>query len=572
MKKYLNLLLVLGVIIATAGIVTGKLTGTWSNIAIGLSILGIVILIIWLGLLLKFNQGFWSLRSTESGTNAIISTVAVICILGLINFLVFRYQVRIDFTETKLFTLSSQSQEIIASLPQPLKVYIFDLQPNYIDQNLLKNYQRNSPNFSFEFVDPQVNLSLAQEFKIQKTGEVYLQYGDKKQLVQTLNPNTRLSETQLTNAIAKIQQNKQLVVYILQGHGEASLEEKEGSLSQAVKSLEDQGYFVKPLNLANFPIIPPDANAIVVTTPQRELLEGEVKALEKYLQKGGNLLVMLNAQTKSGLESLLTEWGVSLDNRLLVDSSGTGEVLGLGPATTVIIQYGVHPITKDFANQMSIYPLARAISTTTKQNILAIALLITNEQTWAESDSTSETVEFNPDQDIPGPIDVGVALTRKQLETKPNQEKNTSSEKETAPLDSEKTPPSENKPVSKSTNKEEDSTLPIPPQMQTPDKEKSNQTNFDSTPTEAKMVIIGNSTFATNGWFQKQLNGDVFLNSVQWLANDETSVLSIRPKEAKNRRLNLTPLDSGIISWLALLIVPGLGFITAIITWWKRSR
>jgi ABC-type uncharacterized transport system involved in gliding motility auxiliary subunit len=566
MKKYLNLLLFLGIIIATAGIVAGKFSGTWSNIAIGLSIVGLVIIIIWLGLFLKYNQNFWSLRSTEAGTNALLSTMAVILILAMVNFLAFRYQIRIDFTETKLFTLSPQSKEIIANLPQQLKVYIFERQPNYLDKNLLEDYRRNSSNFSFEFVDPQVNLPLTKEFNVQRAGEVYLQYGDKKQLIQTLSPNTRLSEAQLTNAIAKIQRDRQAVVYILQGHGEPSLEEREGSLSQAVKGLEDQGYLVKPLNLAISPIVPGDANAVIIATPQRELLEGEVKTLKKYLAGGGNLLVMLNANIKSGLDPLLSEWGVTLDDRLLVDASGSGELLGLGSATTLITEYGAHPITKDFVQGISVYPLARGISTTPKEDLKAIALLITNEQTWAESDLKSEAVEFNRNEDISGPIDLGVALTRKQAQTDSPQKENASPEK----------PSSEDKLTPESTEKKENdqnnSTLPTPPQPKTPEKQESNQVTSDSDSAEAKMIVIGNSNFATNGWFQQQLNGDVFLNSVRWLADEEAKVLSIRPKEAKNRRLNLTVIEAGIIGWLALLIIPALGFFAAITTWWKRSR
>jgi ABC-type uncharacterized transport system involved in gliding motility auxiliary subunit len=572
MRKYINYLLFLGIIIATAGIVAGKVSEKWSPLAIGLSVGGMVILVVWLGLFLKSNKEFWGLRSTEAGTNAIISTVAVIVILGLVNFLAFRYALRIDLTETKLFTLSPQSQEIVANLPQELKVYIFERQPHPADRKLLENYRRQSPKFSFEFVDPQVNLKLTQQFKVQSVGEVYLQFGDKQQLVQTLKPNTRLAEVQLTNAIAKIQRDKQPIIYILQGHGEPPLQESEGSLSQAVTALEDKGYVVEPLNLATNPVIPLDADAIVIATPKRELLLGEVKSIEKYIDQGGNLLIMLNANTKSGLEPLLREWGIILDGRLLVDASGTGQILGLGPATTLIVDYGAHPITEDFTNSISVFPLARAIMTRPVEGVEAIALLITNNQTWAELNLDSEGVELNLNEDIPGPLDVGVALVRKEQESTAGEAKTPNQEKET---DTKESSNSDNQPKQEqaetpSDNEETDSTLPTPPEIKTPEQKQSETARADSPKPEAKMVVIGNSNFATNGWFQQQLNGDVFLNSVGWLASDEEKILSIRPKEAKNRRLNLTTQQAGIIGWLALLIVPALGFLAAIITWWKR--
>ena len=88
--------------------------------------------------------------------------------------------------------------------------------------------------------------------------------------------------------------------------------------------------------------------------------------------------------------------------------------------------------------------------------------------------------------------------------------------------------------------------------------------------TESRLVVIGNSAFATNGWFEQQLNGDVFLNSVDWLANDEAQTLAIRPKEPQQRRINLSAAQAGTIGWLALLIMPLLGLMAAAIAWWRR--
>jgi ABC-type uncharacterized transport system involved in gliding motility auxiliary subunit len=134
---------------------------------------------------------------------------------------------------------------------------------------------------------------------------------------------------------------------------------------------------------------------------------------------------------------------------------------------------------------------------------------------WAESDLKAEEIKFDASKDIPGPFDLGVALTR-QL------------------------------------NEEIDKNQP----------KKS----------ESRMVAIGNSTFATDSLFQdpRILNGDIFLNSVQWLASDDEQTLSIRPKEIKNRRINLTPLQAGIIGWMSSVIMPILGLVIAGVTWWRR--
>ena len=82
--------------------------------------------------------------------------------------------------------------------------------------------------------------------------------------------------------------------------------------------------------------------------------------------------------------------------------------------------------------------------------------------------------------------------------------------------------------------------------------------------------MIGNSTFMTDGLFNQAINGDVFLNSVRWLGQQDQQALSIRPKEAKNRRITLTNGQANFAGWLALGILPLLGFGTAIWMGWRR--
>ena len=117
------------------------------------------------------------MRSTEAGTNALISTGAVILILAVINYLGINYSWRVDLTENQLFTLSPQSRELVSNLDEPLKVYVFDSPANPNDRTLLEDYQSNNGLFEYEFVNPQVRFSLAQEFGVQRQGDVYIERG-----------------------------------------------------------------------------------------------------------------------------------------------------------------------------------------------------------------------------------------------------------------------------------------------------------------------------------------------------------------------------------------------------------
>jgi ABC-type uncharacterized transport system involved in gliding motility auxiliary subunit len=83
------------------------------------------------------------------------------------------------------------------------------------------------------------------------------------------------------------------------------------------------------------------------------------------------------------------------------------------------------------------------------------------------------------------------------------------------------------------------------------------------------MVVIGNSNFATNRTAGVQRNGDLFLNSVNWLAQDQ-DLISVRPKSPANRRVTLTQSQEKILQWLTVLILPGLVILSGVTIWWKR--
>lgn len=442
-------------------------------------------------------------------SEGLLKIIAIVIILALINFLAFVYFQPLDLTENQLFSLSPQTQQIVKNLSQPLKVWLFETKVTAVDIRLLEKYQSYSPYFQFEVVNPNVNFSLAEQFGVKSSGEIYVNYGSKKQRVEKTNHQDSLTEEQLTNSIVAIVGDRPLPIYFLQGHGEASLDETPGGLYQAITNLKGQGYEIKTVNLAKTrAAIPKDANVVIIAGAVRPLLPAEIKAVKDYLDRGGKLLLMLAPKTTLGLEGILKAWGVELDNRLVVDASGFGTNIGYGPATVIITDYGNHPITVNFRGGISLYPMTRAISTTKKDNIQAIALLITNDRSWAESNLSSLEAEYNPKQDIKGPLDIGVALKRIQSQEGKN--------------------------------------------------------------IESRVVIFGNATFATNGWFEQQLNGDVFTNSVGWLAKEELQTLTIGPKEPKNRRLYLDSSQIQLITWLALGVVPFLGFFSATLVWFIR--
>ncbi len=590
-RKFLRYSFIPGLIMTIAGLIAELMIDGSSILYISLIITGSILLIIWILYLLINKRNFWQIRSTQTRTNALVSTFSLIIILGIINLLADRYLDSIDLTENKIFTISSQTQEVVKNIDDSLKVWLFVKTPNHKDKELLENYRRYNKKFEFKFIDPDTNLGLTKQFNVNSLGDVYIEYKGKKQLVQTLiqfNAQEPLSEIKLTNAIEKIRRNYIPTVYFLQGHGEYSLEEShEDSIFTAVNSLKNKGYNVEPLNLITLPKIPDDADTIIIAGSQRKLFKQEVKALETYSDQGGNLLLLLNPNIETGLETVLEKWGVQLDNRVVIDSSGRGSLVGLGPVTPLINNYGNHPITKEFNNGISFYPLARPIDTVKVEDVEAISLLIAGEQMWAESNIDSKEFTFDETQDIAGPFDLGVVLIRK-INSGTRQIPQASSSSNKLNKDSLTTSYTEEQLGKKLSEKEvketpssflKDTEVSSTPSetMETDENSSSAEENSENTiqkksnVIQSRLVIIGNSMFITNNLFNQQLNGDVFLNSVQWLVSKDDQPLLIRPKEAKNRRINLTPLKAGLLTFLTLVFFPLGGLIAGVMTWLRRQ-
>ena len=566
----------LGPVLIIIGLSAGFVSGTWQPIPLSIITAGILITGLWI-----FYQAYsiernstttwWSGRATEAGTNAIFATISVLIILALINFLAIRYQTRIDFTENQKFTLSPQTIEVLENLEQPVKLWIFDRGENPQYTQLIENYQRQANGkFRFELVDPQTQPGKANQFGVKQLGEIHLQTGEKKEVIisRQLEP---LTESKLTNSIENILGSKILNIYFLQGHGERELVDGQKGFSEAINALENKNYIIESINLANISQVPEDADVLIIAGPQREFLEAEVTVLKAYLEAGGGVFIMLDPSTNPGLNDLFEEWGVLVDDRLAIDDPKIGRLVGLDPWVVLVTSYGEHPITNNFGNGISLYPFARPIESKSVDGITESPLIWTNDQSWAETDLRGQ-LQFNQGRDRLGPLSLGVAFARSstvgesgQTESDitpipplPGQPPNEPEETSTSELEIEK----------ETTSAEVISPLPGQPPSELEPQEMVEKLENESE--EARLVVLGNSQFATNGWFEQQLNRDVFLNSVTWLSKPEEQALSISPKKTTNRRIAMSLVTARFLSWTAIIILPLLAFTIGGILWWRR--
>ena len=335
----------------------------------------------------------------------------------------------------------------------------------------------------------------------------------------------------------------------MEGHGERDIEESGPEGASLIKAkLEESNYEVAkfhPLETMTEGRIklPEDATAIVVAGPRRDYLPAEIDALRSFTKSAGKMVFLLDPQSqgeKPNLESFMSELGAILGNNVVIDVSGVGQLFGYGPEVPLVTSYGFHAITERM-DSASVYPIVRTVTPaeSTPEGITVTEILSSSENSWAEENLDDLATGVKPDEgELTGPLSLAVAVTIEPEESDPQPE---SEEGET-----------------------EDSTaggdVPDPGQ----------EDEEQPPPPEGRAVIVGDSDFVTNSLVGSPIgNRDLFLNMVNWVAQDE-DLISVRPREAEDRRVVMTQQQQNNAGYLSLLIIPGVILLMGVSVWWGR--
>ncbi len=510
----------LGLTIVVGAVVVYSVQSVWTTYQTVAVVIGALLVVVSLALKLEQVRAGLRRRSTKFGMNSATSVLLLLGVLGFINYLGVQNPQRFDLTTGKINSLAEQSVNVAGQLVEDVHIRAFFPQgEDSFARNLLELFRQSSSRISHEFIDPDLQPQLAEQYDVSVYGEfnnpltgqtirfgtvVIEMAGRRERIAKQSEP---LSEEDITNALMKLVRGETKVVYFVEGHGEKLVAETErNGLDGARNVLEREGYRVETINLVRVEEVPSDAAVLVWPGPESEPFDAEIEIVDRYLNRGGSVFVMVDPPPASSLEGLLARWSVSTGDNFVVDASGVGRLLGAGPEIPLVQQYGTHAITESF-NLMTFFPLARSVSRRdlVEGGHVVSDLLTTSAQSWGESDMENTEASFDPESDLGGPVSVGLVVTKD--------------------LDADE---------------------------------------------KVRLVVIGDSDFATNAFFTLQGNGDLFLNAVSWLAEDE-SFISVRPKVPTDRRLTLTA-SQGRMTFYISLVFPFLGILGAGIFVWMKRR
>ena len=454
-------------------------------------------------------------RTLKYGSHASLFTVIVLAVVCILYGLAMQHNRRFDVTQAKRFTLAEQSVKLLQGLQYPIKVigfYSLAERDRETYTDLVKQYTQHTDKLSYEVIDPDRQPAVAKQYDITAYNTVVVEGNGKKEKI------SRIEEVTLTNAILKVTRNTKKVVYFVTGHGEPALTDSDRTgYSVAKQALEDQNYTVQELVLARQAQVPDDAAVVIVAGPRRDLLESETEALSTFLGRGGHLFAMLDPETVPGLVTFVKRYGIEVGNDVVIETNPLGRLVGGDYLMPVVMTYERHAISKELGNVMTMFPVVRSVQVAKElpQGITAQGLAMTSTESWAETDLKAlheGQTAFDPESDRRGPISIAAVATISV--DKPGTSASTSESSEQ------------------------------------PDQEKS------ATPRAARLVVFGDSEFANNNLFPVQGNGNLFLNTVSWLAEEE-DLIAIRPRKGGGSGpVMLTAAQAPLIFWLPVVLLP----------------
>jgi hypothetical protein len=424
----------------------------------------------------------------------------VLLLLGIasgLGYLATRYHVQRDITHNASNSLEPASVEVLRQLGGPVNITVYATEQDArlgdirkIIRNFMSLYQRYKPDIQLTFIDPEKEPEKTRAARVQLNGEMVVEYAGRSEHL------TQLNEPILTSTLLRLAHTRDQTVMYLDGHGERKLDGiANHDLGEPFGAkLKQNGFRLGGLNLALAQEVPRNASVLVITQPQVDLMPGEVDKLLRYVERGGNLLWLVDAGPLHGLERLAEKLDLLLPPGTVIDPAASGMN---APATWALgAVYPPHAITRNF-NLITAFPSARPLAWNENPDWQHSVLVEVAARGWVSRNAASvktlgDKPRFDKQHDTPGPAIIAAALQR----------------------------------------------------------------NINDR--EQRIVVVGNGAFLANSFAGNGGNVDLGVNMVNWLASEEHLItLQPRAAKDSNLTLNktqLTAIGIGFLFGLPLLL------------------
>ena len=330
--------------------------------------------------------------------------VVALClgIAGFAQAIAERHSARVDWTPKREFSLSESTLRVLEQLPDPIHMTAYYRRDDLRElADLVDLFEGAAPNFHVEFVQLDRNPGRARQDGIDSYGKAVIRYRGESVIVEASK------EQMIAGGLLRLMRGRPTRILFLTGHGERDVTDitSPTGYGELRQGLQQDGYLVDAVSLLRSSTVP-DADLVVVAGPKNDLLEAETDALDRYLESGGHLLVLIDPVPLPNLQRLVQRHGVEASLDVIRDP--TNQIMGSDPFTIPIPAYPQHAITASQTTP-ALMAVARSVSPGRKAGAEVAAVAQTYDDAWAIRDfERAGNVAAPPreGEDRPGPIDV----------------------------------------------------------------------------------------------------------------------------------------------------------------------
>ncbi|GIW43711.1 MAG: hypothetical protein KatS3mg077_0993 [Candidatus Binatia bacterium] len=459
---------------------------------------------------------------TIKGNQSIIHvaqlTAQIVIVSTLFTFVLLlaeRHNWRFDFSPTQQFHLSDAAKKVAQSLDTDVEIVAF-YTPDEPGQrrallDTLELFAKATPRIRYQLVDLNRSPAMAQKYGVNNAGSGVIVLNERVQHVQFID------EEGITSALIRITRQGERAVCFVTGHGEHSpfdTDERRG-YNEVAKALEREGFSIRELPLVPPEGVPNDCRVVVMAGPTRDFLPGEAESLDRYLRGGGQMLLLIDPGAPPSVLTFLERYGAKAGNDVVLDERN--RLLGTDASMLNVPAFNKNIFRTEL--DTAVFPVARTILPTEEgdRSGRVKVLALSSPDSWAYVEGgklPDRNVRFRRDKDQPGPLPVGVYIE-----------------------------------------------LPM-------------QGQATELQDHGRLIVFGDSDFATNLALNWRGNKDVFLNSVALLAEDPT-LIAVRRKGLPRGSISpiyLTESQDRVVFWLAVVAVPSVVALAGIAVAAVRRR
>ncbi len=465
-------------------------------------------------------------RSLKNGSYSMMISALVLAIIVIVNLVVNSLPstyTKFDLSDTKLFTISDETKNILTNLNEDITIYLIAQEGNEDSTivELLDKYKALSSNISVVYKDPVLYPNFVSAYTADGLNENSLiiesakrsQVVDYNEIYQTTTDYTTYESTtefdgegQLTSGIDYVTSDNLPNMYVLEGHNEAELST---SLQQEI---EDENITVQSLSLLTNETVPEDCKCLLIYAPLKDISTEELQKITDYLNGGGNAFIVsgYTEEELTNFNALLATYGLEKTAEVVFEGNADNYV---SPYNHYLVpNFGSHEITSPLvsANEKVLLPYAMGIKQldTIPDTITVTSLLSTTDSAYGKLLTADTSTTEKEDGDTAGPFDLSVALT-----------------------------------------------------------------NTIDADTESKIILTASDYLLDDSANQSVSGGnyDYILNAISWLCEHESSI-TIHTKSLESAKLVLTASQTNFWSIITMILLPLIVIITGIVIWVRRRK